>query len=306
MTSYANCTDALCLFKDYRTKEIFVIASKGCFAELDQRKDVESPEWMDLTSFESELKLLERLTQLRVAVPTFETRAEADKGLDLGDIVVDLEKLLTAGKVSDDDLKMLLSDKAFDILALACKSRGEMAGLRTFLSNQKTEVVSIQLEDVSGAAAIISLLGKEGLTDKAKAELQAKLRAAHAANREHYVLGKSRDTVGDAARERNRLIDSALRTVADVEKAGYTADILSRRSNRARRADVVSGDQVETAALDFDAPAFKGECEVCCGEDEIMSIALKVLTPEQIAANTVRLSLIIPSFPNHVLGGLCA
>ena len=166
MTSYANCTDALCLFKDYRTKEIFVIAGKGCFAELDQKKDVESPEWVDLTSFKSESKLVERLAQLRVCVPTFETRAEAAKGLDLGDVVVDLEKLLAAGKVSDDDLKMLLTDRAFDTLSLACKSRGEIARLRTFLSNQKTEVVSIQLQDVSGAAAIISQLGNDELTAK--------------------------------------------------------------------------------------------------------------------------------------------
>jgi phosphoglycolate phosphatase-like HAD superfamily hydrolase len=290
MTSYANCTHALCLFKDYRTNEIFVIAGKGCFAELDQKKDVEAPEWVDLTSFESESKLMERLAQLRVKVPTFETRPSAAKGLDLGDVMVDLEKLLAAGTVSDDDLKILLADKAFDILALACKSRGEMAGLRAFLSNQKVEVVSIQLEDVSGAAAIISQLGKEGLTEMAKSELQSKLRAAHAANREHYMLGKRSDARGEAARGRNRLVDGALRTVADVEKAGYTADILSRSSNRARRADVVSADQVETAALDFDAPAFKGECEVCCGEDEVMSIALKVLTPEEMAVNTVSLS----------------
>lgn len=286
MTSYANCTDALCLFKDYQTKEIFVMASKGCFAELDQRKDVEMPEWVDLTSFKSESELLEKLAQLQVKIPTFETRADAQKGLDLGDVVVDLEKLLSAGKVSGDELKLLLADKPFDVLSLACKSRGEMAGLRKFLSDQKVEIVAVQLEDVAGAAAIISQLGKEGLTDSDKTDLQAKLRAAHAANRENYITGKRSDAAGDAARERNRFIDGALRTVADVEKAGFTADILSRRSNRAKRAGVVSG-EVDSAALDFDAPAFKGECAICCGDDEIMSISLKVLTADDAAANTV-------------------
>jgi hypothetical protein len=290
MTSYANCTDALCLFKDYQTKKLYVMASKGCFAQLDQKKDVESPEWADLTSFENEAELTERLAQLRVQVPTFKTRGDAPKGLDLGNFVVDLEKLLGAGKVSDDDLKMLLADDAFGSLSLACKSRGQMAGLRSFLLNQKVEVVSIQLEDVSGAADLISQLGEAGLSDQAKADLQSKLRAAHAANREHYLRGKRSDAAGEAARERNRLVDGALRTVADVEKAGYTADILSRRSNRARRADVVSGDQVETAALDFEAPAFRGECEVCCGDNEVMSLALKVLTPEESGANTVLLT----------------
>jgi hypothetical protein len=287
MTSYANCTDALCLFKDYRTKNIYVIASKGCFAQLDQKKDVDNPQWEDLASFESEARLVERLAQLQVKVPTFETRGDAPKGLDLGNFVVDLEKLLAAGKVSDDDLRQLLANDAFDVLSLACKSRGALAGLRAFLANQKVDIVSIQLEDVSGAAVLISQLGKEGLTDQAKSELQFKLRKAHVANREHYLSLKRGDTAGEVARDRNRLIDGALRTVADVEKAGYTADILSRRSNRARRADVVSGDQIETAALEFDVPAFRGECEVCCGEDEIMSVALKVLTQEEIAANTV-------------------
>jgi hypothetical protein len=210
MTSYANCTDALCLFKDCQTTKIYVMASKGCFAQLDQRKDVESPEWADLTSFENEAELMERLAQLRVQVPTFKTRGDAPKGLDLGNFVVDLEKLLGAGRVSDDDLKMLLAEEAFDALSLACKSRGELAGLRSFLANQKAEIASIQLEDVSGAADLISQLGNAELTDQAKSNLQSKLRAAHAANREHYLNGKRGDAAGDAAREKNRLVDGAL------------------------------------------------------------------------------------------------
>jgi hypothetical protein len=91
-------------------------------------------------------------------------------------------------------------------------------------------------------------------------------------------------------------ISQALRQLADMEKSGYTADILSRRSNRARRAETTDHTDTEVfiCAIDFDAPAFRGECQICCGEDKIMSLVLKKLSSEECAANTADFALDFP------------
>jgi hypothetical protein len=99
---------------------------------------------------------------------------------------------------------------------------------------------------------------------------------------------------------------SALRQLADMEKSGYTADILSRRSNRARRAKTTDSTDsaVTLSTIDFSAPAFRGECEICCGEDEIMSVVLKKLGSDDSAANTADFALDFPlaagRFPANV------
>jgi hypothetical protein len=89
---------------------------------------------------------------------------------------------------------------------------------------------------------------------------------------------------------------SALRQLADMEKSGYTADILSRRSNRARRAETTDSTDsaVVLSTIDFSAPAFRGECQICCGEDEIMSVVLKRLGSDDSAANTADFALDFP------------
>jgi hypothetical protein len=113
---------------------------------------------------------------------------------------------LQAGSISDADLTLLLGDEAVDILTLAYKTRGKLAQYRSFLQNQKVEQMTVQLEDVSGAASIIAQLGEQDLSEQTKAELQVQLRTAHAANRDNY-LAALRSGAGDDIRNRNRLID---------------------------------------------------------------------------------------------------
>lgn len=104
------------------------------------------------------------------------------------------------------------------------------------------------------------------------------------------------DQTGLAARDRNRLIDSAMRQLAELEKAGYTADILSRTSNRARRADTTAAtdSNVALSILDLEAPSYKAECPIYCGEDEAMLVVLKQMDEAATGANTADFALDFP------------
>lgn len=303
ITSYANCSNALCLFKDYESNRIYVIASKGSFAALDQAEDHDS--WEKLTSFPNEAALVQKITEMEVHVPTAKTRTSTPAQLNLGEewnaahnnsqpTLVDVDVLLRAGVISDEDRDLLFADEAFDALLLACKSRGKLNELRSFLLAQKVEQLTVKLEDVSGAAGFIHLLADTEISSEARVLLQSKLRDAHEENRRAYTAAQN-DVKLQGIRDRNRKMDAALRALSDSEKSGFTAEILSRKSNRARRAENVSADSaVDVSVLDFEAPAFRGECQVCCGENEILSIALKVLSPDAMAANTDNFALDFP------------
>jgi hypothetical protein len=279
---------------------------------LDEAKDHDT--WNGLTSFGKEADLIAKIQELNISVPTANTREIQPAGIDLGiewntahkeTTYVDVQELLQAGYISDEDMNLLLGDEAVDILSLAYKTRGQLAEYRSFLQKQKVEQMTVQLQDVSGAAKIIAQLGQQGLSDQAKADLQTKLRAAHAANRDNYLADLNLN-VGAETKNRNRRIDHALRQLAEMEKSGYTADILSRRSNRARRAETTDSadSSVVLSAIDFSTPAFRGECQICCGEDEIMSIVLKKLSHDESAANTADFALDFPlaagRFPANV------
>ncbi|TEY37766.1 hypothetical protein BOTCAL_0510g00020 [Botryotinia calthae] len=303
ITSYANCSNAICLFKDYESNRIYVIASKGSFAALDQAEDHDS--WEKLTSFPSEAALVQKITELEVHVPTAETRVLTPVQLNLGEewnaahnnsqpTLVNVDMLLRAGVISDEDRDLLFADEALDALLLACKSRGKLTELRSFLLAQKVEQLTIKLEDVSGAAGFIHLLADQETSSETRVLLQSKLRDAHEENRKAYTAAQN-DVQLQGIRDRNRKVDAALRALSDSEKSGFTAEILSRKSNRARRAENISTDSaVDVSVLDFEASGFRGECQVCCGDNEVMSIALKVLSADAMAANTDNFALDFP------------
>ncbi|ESZ94523.1 hypothetical protein SBOR_5103 [Sclerotinia borealis F-4128] len=208
--------------------------------------------------------------------------------------LVDLDTLLRAGVTSDEDRDLILADEALDALILACKSRGKINELRSFLLAHKIEQLTIKLKDVSGAADLIAQIANSDVSGETKTVLQSKLRDAHEANQRAYVTAQN-DGQLQSIRDRNRRIDTALRTLSEAEKSGFSAEILSRRSNRARRAENVSADSsIDVSVLDLEAPGYRGECEVCCGDDEILSITLKVLSADAMAANTDNFALDFP------------
>ncbi|KAL1649116.1 hypothetical protein SLS58_001688 [Diplodia intermedia] len=302
----ANAQDVLILFKETSTGHLYIIAAKGCFQALDPSNHDLST-WAPLKQLFSETELVNLLRTHAIQVPTAQSRPNLTSGtISLGEewdkqnpgVVVDLDLLITAGgKLSNTDVDELLAEEAFGKLSLAFKTRGRIQDLRNFLISQKIEEINIKLEDVSGARDLISRLSDQALDASARDALQLQLREAHSRNRHNYqsAVKTLRESGEDrAARDRNRLVNFALEQLAAMESSGYTADILSRRSNRARRAATVAeGGDISVQSLDLDTPnAFRGECNICCGEDEVMSIALKAGADG--AANTDNFALDFP------------
>jgi hypothetical protein len=305
---FASSQDTLILFKETQTGKLYVIAGKGCFAGLVGSAAAQNLEtWGDLETFDSETAFFEFCEKLDIRIPTAKSRGCFPKGISLGPqwehkhngpIKVDLDLLLTSGMLGDDDLYDLLAEEAFDTLAIACKTRRRISDLRTLVRNHKTEQAAPKLEDVSGAATILFQLGDSAITSEKRKVLQEQLREAHVKNREHYHRNFD-EFVGSPeeqrTKKRNRLVDTALQSLAAVEAAGFNADVLGRKSNRARRAEVVNSAAAANASrLDLEVPAFKGFCLVCCGEEEIMSICLKQQGSDEVADNTSDFALNFP------------
>lgn len=134
-------------------------------------------------------------------------------------------------------------------------------------------------------------------SESEKAQLTTALRHAHAANRKTY-LNLINDPSDEArpAKEINRMVDQPLAIIADFEKSGYMVDILNRKRNRARRAEVVSAADAEIhlSALDISngVSSYGATCSICCGDEQIMSIALKRL--DTVDENTADFALNFP------------
>lgn len=305
---FASAQDTLILFQETSTGKIFVIAGKGCFTTLGgsaAAQDLEN--WEDLQCFNTYAALFEHLSKMEIQVQVAETRAGAAKGVSLGaeweeqqdgPIRVDLDLLPQAGFLSDADIGGLLGEQAFDTLAVAYKTRSRTSELRGLLQRQKVEQVAPKLKDVAGAAGIIARLADKSISAASRKVLQDQLRAAHMQNREHYresITDLETSEEAQQIKKRNLLVDAALRSLASIEAAGFNAEILSRRSNRARRADVVTSvPALEITNLDLDAPGYKGFCLVCCGEDEVMSICFKEPQPDHADDNTSDFALNFP------------
>jgi hypothetical protein len=299
---FASSQDTLILFKETSTGKIYVIASKGRFASLGGSAAAEDLErWDDLRCFDDEVAFFAFCVEVEVHIARAEDRPISGKGVSLGPqweekhegpVHVDLDLLSKAGILSDEDLHNLLADEAFDTLAIAYKTRSRIFELRALLQKQKIEQVAPQLEDIAGAAAIIAKMGDSKTTGKEREKLQEQLRAAHAKNREQYQIAIAA-FVASEERKRNQLIDAALRALASMEAAGYSADILSRKSNRARRAEVV-GSASTMEMLDLEGPACRGFCQVCYDEEVVMSICFKEPEPDKAEDNTTDFALNFP------------
>ncbi|KAF2703651.1 hypothetical protein K504DRAFT_495456 [Pleomassaria siparia CBS 279.74] len=305
---FATSQDTLILFKETETGKIYVIAGKGCFASLRgsaAAQDLAS--WAAMPVFDDEAAFFEHCKSLKIQLAKAESRAIVPQGVNLGPeweksqngpTWVDIDLLPEAGVLSDDDVSNLFAEEAFNILAVAYKTRRRIPHLRNLVQAQRVEQVTPKIEDVSGAAAIISKMGRADTTDAERKTLQEQLREAHVKNREHYQKTVS-ELAGSgneqAFKKRNQLVDAALRALATVEAASFSADLLSRRSNRARRAEVVaSNTTVAIKNLNLEGPSYKGFCLICCGEEEIMSICLKELDSEHVDDNTTDFALNFP------------
>ena len=300
---FASASDALILYKEAKANGLYLIDAKGMFTPLRVEGECDLSDWAKLTRFESEYDLRERITSKQIMFNPDRGWLN-QKGISLGqewdnateNTLVKVAALLEENQIHSPYLSHLLQEEAINQLALSCKTRGRLGDLRNLLLRHKQGEAVVRLEDRHGAGRIMDMIHSTSDSSE-KSRLTEELRRAHHANRETYQRLKDSPTeeVKDIARL-NRLIDRGLQIISDFEKSSYTADILDRKSNRARRAEKVSADNTElkltTLDLQDEAHAFRGACAICCGENEIMSVALKQVN--SVEENTSDFALNFP------------
>ncbi|MCJ1226247.1 hypothetical protein MMC12_002897 [Toensbergia leucococca] len=306
---FASATDALIIFKDTRSQRLYIVAAKGVFGCLVEDDTINLSSWASLPSYDDERSFNKHIEELDIQVMCVQDR-QMNGGVSLGPAwdeatgaFVLVDKLLDQDQIEIEDLRHLLQEEAITQLSIVCKTRNQLDQLRGLLLRQKRQDIIVKLEDLNGATQILERIrsGEGNQTPEKVAELQEQLRNAHAANRATYShLKDSPDEKTRLARELNRLIDRSLAIMSGIEKAGYTADILSRKSNRAMRAGTVAATDadIHISSLNLEDPsAFRSFCPICCGDDEIMSIVLKEM--DKLEENTTDFALNFPLAAGH-------
>jgi hypothetical protein len=276
------------LFKETETGKIYVIGGKGCFARLRaDRATHDLKSWRTTPVFKNEVALFERCMNLNIQVATAKSRKKLPKGINLGsgwekvnDVPqrVDVHILLNAGVLSNSDVFALFSEEALPILAIAYKTRRMGAQFQQFLKDQIIEVVIPRLEDVSGAAAIITKMNEPNISKDGRKILQEQLRVAHNSNREHYQKIAAEFSSSQPAkdlRRRNDVVKAALRILSSMDADSYTASFSLCRERDRQEDETSTESEIDMANLDFDGPSIRGSCLICCDDDVVMSICLK-------------------------------
>lgn len=304
---FANSQESLILFKDCISGELFVVAAKGSFASLlpiaDESSLVDLSEWNSLPMYRTEADFARHCEELGIEFVS-QTDRRITKAVSLGpkwdsttQSLVDVTKLLEQAVLEQSDLANLLEDDVFNRLSVMCKTRGCLQSLRHLLQRQKQAEVIVRFEDGHGASNILEAMWNPQLSVQESNMMREQLREAHAANRATYLRARNFPSEeAQKAKDLNRLIDRALASLADVETSPYTADLLGRKSNRARRAETAKATDAEVYVSHVDlsnsVDAFRGTCPICCGEDQIMSVALKKL--DSVEDNTTDFALNFP------------
>ncbi|KAL8937757.1 MAG: hypothetical protein Q9216_004263 [Gyalolechia sp. 2 TL-2023] len=286
---YATAAEAIILFKDVHSRQVYVVAAKGVFSALAKTPNhVDLSQWDNLACFDDENSFAQECESRGIKVTRSIDRHDTP-AVSLGQtwdsstgVLVDIDALLSQNRVDTNDIDDLLEEETFEQLALICKTRRKLADLRSFLLRHKQEEMIVRLKDIHGAGQILQELHESDPTSVDRQELTRRLREAHAANRQAYLAERdfpSAEVRG--VKKLNRAVDHALSLLAEVEKADYTADILERKSNRARRAEVLSNRDAEVhlSSLDLSdsVDASRSTCNICCGEAQVMSVVLKKL-----------------------------
>ena len=251
ITFFAATPEALILFKDSSTGHLYLIGAKGGFAALS-KGSIDLSSWDSLPEYENEADLVKRCGELTISLTRYQGRKSSSKAASLGpewdaatNTLVDVPALLIQQQLRLQDLRNLLQEEAITQLALICKTRGQLSALRDLLLRHKQREVIVRLEDRHGAGNIIERIRNvSGQEDRLL--LMEQLRGAHAANRATYLeLQNSPSEESRRATETNRLINRGLAIISGFEKSSYTADILSRKSNRAMRSEVLPAEDAE-------------------------------------------------------------
>ncbi|KAF7290673.1 hypothetical protein MIND_01307600 [Mycena indigotica] len=295
---FASASDAAIIFKNQAMGEMYVLSAKGAFESLVDGFTIDLEDWKSLPLYPNEDAFKTALKDVNIIGVQHRVQGGA---VDLGrtwqakhNCLVDIDLLLAEmgpTSISQDEFIDLLEEDTFDALALLCKTRDLLPQLRAWLIARKERASVIEIRDISGASALLQQIRQDpGSADSTS--LRQQLRTAHQNNLADYRTRIAENAPSPLLPRVNR----CLAVVTALEKSGYGADILDRRSNRAMRAAVVSSADVEsqlsTLNLDADVEAFRGTCSICCDDDVIMSFALK--SSDRPADNTSDFALNFP------------
>ncbi|RUS27289.1 hypothetical protein BC938DRAFT_483473 [Jimgerdemannia flammicorona] len=273
----------------------YLLQAKGCFEHLGVVESIsQSVQWSDLPVVVPEV-----LSD--ILLPKTEARAGGGITRLNDSLYIRIDTLLNPGTcLTQADLHDIFNDEATRMTFFhACKARGLLQNLRSFISRHKIEEIT-SVEDFANAQAILRRL-TQARQSAAPIEtllaLQSQLRDAYRQNEQHNrdnFLVRRAD-----ARAHNAILELALRELFEIERAGYSADQLGRLSNRAARADIVSENELTNQLddLNFDpagTDSFRRECPICCEEDAVMAITCKVLPSDKVEANTNDFALNFP------------
>ncbi|KAJ7276964.1 hypothetical protein C8J57DRAFT_197981 [Mycena rebaudengoi] len=277
---FVSAPDMVIIHKAIDTDSIFVMAAKGAFDVLTEGFEIDLEQWDSMPRFHNEAAFKAALKSAEI---TGAANREDHSAIDLGrawqakhGCLIDVDALLaqmTPQSIAPAEFLDLLEEETFGALALVCKTRGLLPNLRAWLTARKERASVVEIRDVSGAADILQQL--RDLGHNAPDTLREKLRTAHQLNLEDHRarLGSSQPSALLPH------VNRCLATLTLLEKSGYGADILDRRSNRALRVILVSasdiGQQLTTLSLDDDVEAYRSTCSICCCDSTIMSLALK-------------------------------
>jgi hypothetical protein len=311
MALYANASDAMFLYKQIGTRpqltRIYIIKAKGRFQPLYPNNPTGDTD--GYPSFANERAFLGRCTDLDIRVPQAEARSEETTGVQIGTsvdsmgapelVIADIESLIATPIVSESDLDLILAPNTFREIALATRTQGLSQRMRSFLERQRPGTIYVDLRDENGARNLVAELasparraGEEDtrhvVTELAssirsteqgpRAATLRRLREAHARNRATYSAHVEHAI--NAANARNRAIDAAEDHLDFVENSSYSVEILSHSPASIFNTPRVSSravSPVQVIELDFDSPSYRTDCEICCEEDAIMSLAVKEL-----------------------------
>ena len=196
---FTSAREALILFKDYSSGQIFVIDAKGATFERlkwaqTERKDGlrDLSSWELLPMYTSEAAFCKACGDREVGFEHHSDR-HTRKSVSLGrdwdsatdSTLVAVSELLKQERITIPDLRNLFGEEAINQLALICKTRGQIPELRDLYLRQKQQEVVVRLEDRHGAGLIMEKI--QAATDPArKSELMEQLRDAHTMNRDSY------------------------------------------------------------------------------------------------------------------------
>lgn len=159
---FAAARDALILFQDYSSGELFVLNAKGADFEILKPKNLDdSAGWMSLPRFADESEFNKHCEELSISLsPSTGTRTRsvslgAEWDHTIGNAPVLLSALLEQNQIRTQDLQNLLAEEAISQLALLCKTRGQLPQLRDLVVRHKQQEVILRLEDRHGAAKIM-------------------------------------------------------------------------------------------------------------------------------------------------------